>query len=123
MLDQFAAFQYSKALFRPTVRTADPGAHILDAFGLMQAYKVLGIYGITPLEYLTDKRADGESIDPELLDFKRSDSFARDLHMAQFEDILAARIDRGDAEIIEAAREAILSDNNTVIVTVPLIRA
>ncbi len=122
MLDQFAAFQYSKALFRPTVRTADPGAHILDAFGLMQAYKVLGIYGITPLEYLTEKRADGEPIDPELLDFKRSDSFARDLHMAQFEDILAARIDRGDAEIIEAVREAILSDNNTVIVTVPLIR-
>ena len=122
MLDQFAAFQYSKALFRPTVRTADPGAHILDAFGLMQAYKVLGIYSITPLEYLTDKRADGESIDPELLDFKRSDSFARDLHMAQFEDILAARIDRGDAAVIEASREAILSDNNTVIVTVPLIR-
>ena len=44
MLDQYAAFQYSRAIFRPTVRTADPAAHMLDAFGLMQAYKILGIY-------------------------------------------------------------------------------
>ena len=43
MLDQFADFQYSKAIFRPTVRTAEPAAHIQDAFGLMQAFKVLGI--------------------------------------------------------------------------------
>ena len=40
MLDQFADFQYSRALFRPTVRTADPAAYMMDAFGLMQAYKV-----------------------------------------------------------------------------------
>ena len=32
MLDQFAYFQYSRSLFRPTVRTADPAAHMLDAF-------------------------------------------------------------------------------------------
>ena len=50
MLDQFADFQYTRSLFRPTVRTADPAAHVLDAFGLMQGYKVLGIYGVTPLE-------------------------------------------------------------------------
>ena len=124
MLDQFAYFQYSRALFRPTVRTADPSAHILDAFGLMQAYKVLGIYGVTPLEYLTEKRmGSGETaIDEELIDFKRSDTFARKLHMVQFEDILAARIDQNDSDIINAVREAILSDNNTVLVTVPLIR-
>ena len=92
MLDQFAYFQYSRSLFRPTVRTADPAAHMPDAFGLMQGYKVLGIYGITPLEYLTEKRTGhGDTpIDSELLDFKRSDTFARKLHMVQFEDILAA---------------------------------
>ncbi len=124
MLDQFAYFQYSRSLFRPTVRTADPAAHMLDAFGLMQGYKVLGIYGITPLEYLTEKRTGhGDTpIDSELLDFKRSDTFARKLHMVQFEDILAARIDRNDTAVLDAVREAILSDNNTVMVTVPLIR-
>ena len=122
MLDQYAAFQYSRALFRPTVRTSDPAAHMMDAFGLMQAYKVLGIYGITPLEYLTEKQAHGEPIDDELLDFKRNDNYARDLHMAQFDDILAARIDKNDTAVIDAAREALLSDNNTVMVTVPLIR-
>ena len=55
MLDQFANYQYSRSLFRPTVRTSDPAAHVLDAFGLMQAYKILGIYGVTPLEYLTER--------------------------------------------------------------------
>ena len=157
MLDQFANYQYSRSLFRPTVRTSDPAAHVLDAFGLMQAYKILGIYGVTPLEYLTERSESAGSaaaggsavaagsaaaggsveavgsavaagsaaatgINDEFLDFKHSDSFARDLHMVQFDDVLAARIDRGDAAVIEAAKEAILSDNNTVIVTVPLIR-
>ena len=149
MLEQFVDFQYTRSLFRPTVRTADPAAHVLDAFGLMQGYKVLGIYGVTPLEYLTEKAladshkgslqgsakdaetvadADGSAevksgINDEFLDFKHNDNYARDLHMVQFDDILAARIDRGDAAVIEAVQEALLSENNTVIVTVPLIRA
>ena len=122
LLDQYAEYQYSKALFRPTVRTKDPGAHTLDAFGLMQAYKVLGIYGVTPLEYLTERTAEGVSLDEEFLDFKRNDTYTRDLHMVQFDDILAARIDNGDSKVIEGCKEAILSDTNTVIVTVPLIR-
>ncbi len=122
LLDQYAAYQYSRALFRPTVRTKDPAAHVLDAFGLMQAYKVLGIYGVTPFEYLTERTAEGTAIDEEFLDFKRNDSYARDLHMVQFDDILAARIDQGDSKVIEGVKEAILSDTNTVLVTVPLIR-
>ena len=122
LLDQYADYQYSRALFRPTVRTRDPAAHTLDAFGLLQAYKVLGIYGVTPLEYLTEKTAGGAGLDEEFLDFKRNDTYTRDLHMVQFDDILAARIDNGDSKVIEAAKEAILSDTNTVLVTVPLIR-
>ena len=147
MLDQFADFQYTRSLFRPTLRTADPAAHVLDAFGLMQAYKVLGIYGVTPLEYLTEKksedrqkgslvdsvsdiaahvlgRAKEESgINDEFLDFKHNDTFPRNLHMVQYDDILAARIDRGDGAVLEAVKDALISDNNTVMVTVPLIRA
>ena len=122
MLDQYAEYQYSRALFRPTVRTKDPAAHTLDAFGLMQAYKVLGTYGVTPFEYLAERTAGGASLDEEFLDFKRNDTFTRDLHMVQFDDILAARIDNGDSKVIEAVKEAILSDTNTVLVTVPLIR-
>ena len=122
MLDQFADFQYSRALFRPTVRTADPAAHMMDAFGLMQAYKVLDCYGVTTAQYLTAGGSAPEGIDEETADFIRSDTFARNLHMVQFDDILAARIDRGDTAATEAVKEAILSDNNTVLVTVPLIR-
>ncbi len=122
LLDQYVNYQYSRALFRPTVRTKDPGAHTLDAFGLMQAYKVLGIYGVTPFEYLAERTAEGAGLDEEFLDFKRNDTYTRDLHMVQFDDILAARIDNGDSKVIEGCKEAILSDTNTVIVTVPLIR-
>ena len=122
MLGEYVHFQYTRSVFRPTVRTADPAAHILDAFELMQAYKVLGMYGLTPAEYLTERHPDGTPVDAELLDFKRNDSSGRDLHMVRFEDILAARIDRGDEAARSAVRDAFLSDNNTVIVTVPLIR-
>ena len=52
LLDQYASFQYSRSLFRPTIRTADPAAHLVDAFGLLQAYKVLGIFGTTPVQYM-----------------------------------------------------------------------
>ncbi len=52
-------------------------------------------------------------MDPETADFIKSDTYARKLHMIQFDDILAARIDRGDAAVIDAVREALLSDNNT----------
>ena len=122
MLGEYVHFQYTRSVFRPTVRTADPAAHILDAFELMQGYKVLGMYGLTPVEYLTERHPDGTPVDAELLDFKRNDSSGRDLHMVRFEDILAARIDRGDEAARSAVRDAFLSDNNTVIVTVPLIR-
>ena len=125
MLDQYAAFQYTRAIFRPTVRTKDPAAHVLDAFGLMQAYHVLAVYGVTPLEYLTEAQDTGTMSAQEweeFLDFKRSDSYARNLHMIQFDDVLAAAIDREDPEVTGAAKEALCSDRNTVLVSVPLIR-
>ena len=151
LLDQYASFQYSRSLFRPTIRTADPAAHLVDAFGLLQAYKVLGIFGTTPVQYMIAQAggadqsaqaggagqsalaggvnqaggaegADSGVADAETADFIKSDTYARKLHMIQFDDILAARIDRSDAAVIDAVREALLSDNNTVLVTVPLIR-
>ena len=151
LLDQYVSFQYSRSLFRPTIRTADPAAHLVDAFGLLQAYKVLGIFGTTPVQYMIAQAggadqsvqaggaghsalagggiqaggaegADSGAADAETADFIKSDTYARKLHMIQFDDILAARIDRGDAAVIDAVREALLSDNNTVLVTVPLIR-
>ena len=151
LLDQYVSFQYSRSLFRPTIRTADPSAHLVDAFGLLQAYKVLGIFGTTPVQYMIAQAggadqsvqaggaghsalagggiqaggaegADSGAADAETADFIKSDTYARKLHMIQFDDILAARIDRGDAAVIDAVREALLSDNNTVLVTVPLIR-
>ena len=122
MLDQYPHFQYSRALFRPTVRTADPRAHVLDAFCLMQAYKVLSIYGLTPAQYLSAASPAPSFDDPELADFIKNDTYGRALHMPAFDDILAARLDRGDQEAIRAVEEAVLGDNNTALVSVPMIR-
>ncbi len=116
LLDQYPKYQYSRSIYRPTVRTAELSAHVMAAFGLLEAYRALEMYGVTPLEFLTER------MEPEALDFKRNDNYGGILHMVQFDDILAARIDAGDAQILEAVREAFLSDNNTVIVTTDLIR-
>ncbi|MBQ1922333.1 MAG: hypothetical protein II189_00770, partial [Lachnospiraceae bacterium] len=123
LLGQLPSFQYSRALFRPTVRTSSPLAHTKEAFGLMQAYKVLGIYGITPAQYLTAAGPSPSFDDPELADYIKNDSYGRDLHMPLFDDILAARIDLGDKEAVDEIKEAILGDNNTALVSVPMIRA
>ena len=117
LLEQYPKFQYSRSVYRPTVRTADLTAHILSAFGLLEAYRVLDMYGVSPLEFLTEK------MEPEALDYKRNDNYYGVLHMVQFDDVLAARIDAQDALYIDAVKEAFLSDNNTAVVTVPLIRA
>ena len=116
LLEQYPGFQYSRAVYRPTVRTADLTAHVMSAFGLLEAYRVLDMYGVTPLQYLT------EQMEPEALDHKRNDNYGGTLHMVQFDDVLAARIDAGDTQITEAVKEAFLSDNNTVLVTTALIR-
>ncbi|MBR1851803.1 MAG: DUF4132 domain-containing protein [Lachnospiraceae bacterium] len=117
IIDEYPAFPYVTNLYRPTVRTADLKQHVWRAFRLLYTYKVFGTYKVSVKDYITDQ------MEPESLDFKRNDTFWRDLHMIQFDDILAARINAGDEEVIRAIEDAILSENNTVIVTVDMIRA
>lgn len=116
IIDQFPNFQYTTGSYRRTIRTRNLEVHIEHAFLLLYAYMAFSTYHVTVEDYLTDKLA------PEALDFKRNDNYYGKLHLSCFDDILAARINAGDKNVIEAVQEAFLSENNTVIVTSDIVR-
>lgn len=116
IIDQFVNFQYTTGSFRRTVRTKNPDVHIMHAFRLLYTYMVFSTYHVSVADYLMDR------LTPEALDYKHHSLYYGMLHMACFDEILAARINAGDLQIIEAVREAFLSENNTVIVTSDIVR-
>lgn len=116
IIDQFPNYQYTVGIYRRTVRTRNLDMHVKHAFRLLYSYMVFSSYHATVTDYLTDH------LMPEALDFKRHDTYYGKLHLACFDDILAARINKGDSQVIEAVREAFLSENNTVIVTNDIVR-
>lgn len=116
IIDQFPSYQYTTGAFRRTIRTKNLDVHIKHTFRLLYSYMVFGSYHATVADYLMDR------LSPEALDFKRHDNYYGKLHLTCFDDILAARINAGDAQVIDAVQEAFLSENNTVIVTSDIIR-
>ena len=116
IIDQFPNYQYTTGAFRRTIRTKNLEVHINHAFGLLFSYMVFASYQVTVEDYLMDR------LSPEALDFKRHDNYYSKLHLAYFDDILAARINAGDTRVIEAVQEAFLSENNSVIVTTEIVR-
>lgn len=116
IIDQFPNYQYTTGEFRRTIRTKNLDVHINHTFGLLYSYMVFASYQVTAADYLMDR------LSPEALDFKRHDNYYGKLHLAYFDDILAARINAGDKQVIEAVQEAFLSENNTVIVTTEIVR-
>lgn len=116
IIDRFPSFQYTTGAYRRTIRTKNPDLHMIHAFRLLYSYMVFASYHATAADYLTDK------LSPEALDFKRHDNYYNTLHLTCFDDILAARINAGDTQVIEAVQDAFLSENNTVIVTTDIIR-
>lgn len=116
IIDQFPNYQYTAGMFRRTIRTKNLDVHIRHAFRLLYSYMVFASYQVTVSDYLMDR------MPPEALDFKRHDNYYGRLHLGCFDDILAARINAGDAQVIETVREAFLSENNTTIVTGDIVR-
>lgn len=116
IIDQFPSYQYTAGVFRRTIRTKNLDVHIRHVFRLLYSYMAFSSYQVTVADYLMDR------LSPEALDFKRHDNYVGKLHLACFDDILAARINAGDIQVIEAVREAFLSENNTVIVTNDIVR-
>lgn len=121
MLDKCNRFQYSRSIYRRSVRTADYGPHVEDAFKLMKGYYSLGIYECgkdNMTQFLRDEMSE------ELVDLKYNSNYMyQKLSNEMFDEIFAARIDAGDTKVIEAVKEMFLSENNTVVVTRWIIRA
>lgn len=116
IIDQFPNYQYTIGIYRRTIRTSNLDVHMKHAFQLLYSYMVFASYQATVTDYLTDR------LSPEALDFKQHDNYYGKLHLACFDDILAARINAGDAQVIETVQEAFLSENNTTIVTRDMVR-
>lgn len=119
IIDAFQNFQYTSGSFRRTLRSKNPEVHIRHAFGLLYSYMVFSTYKVSIEDYLMDK------LSPVALDYKQHDTgyYYGKLHMAYFDDILAARINAGDTRVLLTLQDAFLSENNTVIVTTDMIRA
>ncbi len=119
ILSKFNQFQYSKGYNRRSVRTKNYAPHLEHAFHLMRSYYVFGIYGLgvkTVHRYIKDEMSE------ELVDFKYN-HYSYMFPLWNMDDIIAARINAGDANVISAIQDAFLSENNTIVVTADIVRA
>ena len=114
IIDKFNQFPYSHSIYRRTVRTKSYFPSLEQVFRLLYAYRIMDFYDCSISDYLMDR------LPEEKLDYKRNQVYS--FSMNHLDDMIAARIDRGDAQVIETARQLILSDNNTAVITVDLIR-
>lgn len=118
IVDEFVTFQYTTGYNRRSFRTKDFTCHIYHAIRLMYSYMSFNMYEVSVENYLRDNMTD------EMLDYKRNceDNYGV-VSIHQADDIVAARINAGDEGVIGAIKDAILSDNNTVIVNRTIISA
>lgn len=108
--DRFVNFQYTSGYHRRSLRTEDLSQHFNDVLSVLYKYYYFGIFGCSICDYIKDKMSE------EALDFKRHG-------IAIYDDIIAAEINAGNTQVIEAIKEGLLSDNNNVFISVEIIRA
>ncbi len=113
IVDKLVQFPYSTGLYRRTVRSDSYRPFIEHALRLMYDYRTLGFYGGNLADYLANR------LPEPLLDLKKSQIHLR---FSYLDDIIAARIDAGDQVITGLIREMITADNNTAVLSTPVIR-
>lgn len=119
MIDKFNQFQYATGVYRRSVRTANYGPYVRQAFDLMKSYYSFGIYrcGVERMaDFLSDEMSE------ELVNFKYNCHYT-ELAITNLDDMIAARIDAGDQKVIHSIKDMFMSENNTVVVTTEVIRA
>ena len=114
MLEKFNQFQYSQSYSRRSFRSPDYSPFVNRAFDLMYAYYLTRFRG-------TDINDMGKYVS------ERDNEFSSALRNSYTYDadsyIIAARIDKGDNNVINMIKEMITSENNTEILTPHVIRA
>uniref|UniRef100_UPI00405611F4 DUF5724 domain-containing protein n=1 Tax=Acetatifactor sp. TaxID=1872090 RepID=UPI00405611F4 len=117
IIDKQNQFPYARGTNRRTVRSKQYSPFMESTFQLIRDYRSLDFYGGSLEKYLRNE------IPEELLDMKRSGSIGTyHTKIRYLDNMIAARIDADDRQIIGLVQDMILSDNNTAILTTEVIR-
>lgn len=108
-LDEMNQYQMTAGWLRRSVRSKSYEPFAGGSIRLLWAYSRLKYYGGSLARLLTGQ------IEPELYDHARSVDWS-------YAGILAARIDRGDEETIQAVEDILLGEGNTMMISHELIR-
>lgn len=114
IIDKYNQFQYAVGAWRRSMRSPDYQPFMERVFLLLHTYRIFGMFHCSMEEYLKNELSE------EYMDFKNSTFEPMGSYI--FDDCLAARIDAGDKGMTQCIREIILSENNTAVVSVEIIR-
>ncbi|MBD5502114.1 MAG: DUF4132 domain-containing protein [Lachnospiraceae bacterium] len=114
IIDKYNQFQYAGGMWRRSMRSPNYWPFMERVFLLLDTYRIFGMFHCSVDEYLKNELSE------EYLDFKKSNFETMGSYI--FDDCLAARIDAGDKEVEQSIREILLSENNTAVVSVEIIR-
>ncbi len=108
-LDQMNQFQMTAGWYRRSLRSESYQPFVGQSVRLLQAYSRLDFYGCTLSDLLTGNTT------PEFYDHARNEIFA-------YAGILAAKIDKGETAAVEAVKDILLGEGNTMMLSHELIR-
>lgn len=108
-LDQMNQFQMTAGWYRRSVRGKSYRPFVSQSLQLLWAYAKLEFYGGDLADLLTG------NVDPEIYDHARIERF-------HYGGILAAQIDRDDRKTIQAVKDILLGEGNTLMLSYELIR-
>ncbi|WP_347559908.1 DUF5724 domain-containing protein [Clostridium sp. AM58-1XD] len=107
-LDQMNQFQMTAGWYRRSLRSKSYQPFVQSSILLLWAYSRLEFYGGNLADVLTGR------VDPEVYDHARTESWS-------YASILAAQIDRGNGETIQAVKDILMGEGNTAMISHRLI--
>lgn len=108
-LDEMNQFQMTAGWYRRSIRSASYEPFVRGSILLLWGYSRLKFYGGNLADVLTGK------VDPEIYDHARTEYWT-------YDGMLAAQIDRGDEKTIQAVKDILLGETNTLMISYELIR-
>ncbi len=108
-LDQMNQYQMTAGWYRRSLRSGSYAPFAEQSVKLLRAYARLEFYGAELADILTGNTT------PEIYDHARNEQFA-------YAEMLAAQIDRGCEKTIQAVKDILLGEGNTVMLSHELIR-
>ena len=108
-LDQMNQFQMTAGWYRRSLRSESYAPFVCESVQLLWGYSRLGFYGGSLAQVLTGR------VSPESYDHARTEFWS-------YDGILAAQIDAGNQETIQAVKDVLLGEANTMMISHELIR-